>query len=138
MKQCITCGSSYPIDKFTKNRTAKSGYGSKCLSCEAIRSQGKRRKNPASAREAQLRSRYGITSGVYLDLAIGQGNRCKLCLKTNEVPLHVDHCHKSGNIRGLLCRPCNTALGMFQDNIEVLARAIRYLEEAKTKIVPKL
>lgn len=44
-----------------------------------------------------------------------------------EQPLSVDHCHVSGRVRGLLCHRCNTALGLFRDDPEVLKRAIEYL-----------
>ena len=44
--------------------------------------------------------------------------------------LSVDHCHVTGNVRGLLCRACNLALGQFEDNIKTLNKAIKYLEQA--------
>jgi len=43
--------------------------------------------------------------------------------------LYVDHCHSSGKVRGLLCHHCNTALGKFQDSVEVLSSAIDYLRK---------
>ena len=45
--------------------------------------------------------------------------------------LAVDHCHETGKIRGLLCHYCNKALGMFDDNVEILQSAILYLEKHK-------
>jgi hypothetical protein len=47
--------------------------------------------------------------------------------------LAVDHCHTTGKIRGLLCSKCNPALGAFNDNIEILNSAIKYLKEYETK-----
>ena len=43
-------------------------------------------------------------------------------------PAHIDHNHKTGVIRGVLCRNCNSALGLFQDDTEILEKAIRYLK----------
>ena len=54
-----------------------------------------------------------------------QNNNCAIC--GEEVKLHVDHCHKTGKIRGLLCRNCNTSLGKFKDSPEILQNAITYL-----------
>lgn len=60
-----------------------------------------------------------------------QGNKCKIC-ETHESEfdkrLAVDHCHKTGKVRGLLCSSCNTSLGKFKDDPEILRRAINYLE----------
>lgn len=43
--------------------------------------------------------------------------------------LCVDHCHETGEVRGLLCSKCNTAIGMFQEDINVMYRAIEYLSK---------
>lgn len=53
---------------------------------------------------------------------------CDLCGKAVKGTPHVDHCHKTGRFRGLLCRPCNTSLGHFSDDVEKLQRAIDYLQ----------
>jgi hypothetical protein len=68
-----------------------------------------------------------------------QGNTCAICkrkewtratITDNIMALSVDHCHVTGNVRGLLCRACNLALGQFEDNIKTLNKAIKYLEQA--------
>ena len=60
-----------------------------------------------------------------------QNNKCALCLKEKE--LFVDHCHDTGNVRGLLCRECNTSLGKFHDDVNILTRAIDYIIKGKQK-----
>ena len=75
------------------------------------------------------RVRYGITQTKYQSLLNSQNNRCLLCgtkFDSNSKP-HVDHCHASGRVRGLLCNPCNTMLGFAKDNPKTLANAISYL-----------
>jgi hypothetical protein len=53
-------------------------------------------------------------------------------IKGKKIFLAVDHCHAGGHIRGLLCRQCNVGLGNFQDNIQYLKNAIKYLEGSET------
>lgn len=65
-------------------------------------------------------------------MLIHQNNRCKLCdlefdFSSKKTAPHVDHCHETGKIRGLLCNDCNIALGKFNDSVEKLQRAIYYL-----------
>lgn len=55
---------------------------------------------------------------------------CELCGDKQDLSLHVDHCHNSSEYRGLLCGPCNKGLGQFRDNVEVMRKAITYLERS--------
>lgn len=85
-------------------------------------------------REYKLRSQYGITEKDYQALLARQGGVCALCGEENQQPknkpwrrLAVDHCHKTGCVRGLLCTKCNTSLGNLGDTIEGLERALAYV-----------
>ena len=72
---------------------------------------------------------FGITIHQYKEILSKQNNVCKICNKEDPIRnLAVDHCHQTGKIRGLLCQKCNTSLGNFQDSIEILEAAIRYLK----------
>lgn len=75
-------------------------------------------------------SKYGVTLDWYNAQIERQGGRCAICrqVPTGERPWHVDHCHDSGVVRGLLCGPCNTGLGHMRDNPAVLRAAADYLE----------
>jgi Recombination endonuclease VII len=77
--------------------------------------------------DRHLRQKYGLTRDAYDAMVRGQQNRCVLCNKT--VSLVVDHDHVSGKVRGLLCDRCNVGLGCFEDDIDRLERACRYLKE---------
>ncbi len=58
-----------------------------------------------------------------------QEGKCAVCSKVPENKLNIDHCHKTGKIRQLLCRGCNTALGHVNDNIEILEKLILYIKK---------
>lgn len=72
--------------------------------------------------------KLGITPADYYILAERQLWACKICSRIPENKLHVDHCHETGKIRGLLCGGCNVGLGHFSDDPERLANAIEYLK----------
>ena len=88
---------------------------------------------PDYHKDKHLRGVYGITLEQYNSILEFQEYRCCVCGKhESEVPrkrLYVDHCHKSGDIRGLICAHCNTALGMVKDDVEILYRLAAYLNE---------
>jgi hypothetical protein len=78
-----------------------------------------------------LKSRFGISLERYAEILKNQGGVCKICEYAPSATckmLAVDHCHKTGSIRGLLCTYCNTALGLFKDDIKLLKIAIKYLK----------
>lgn len=85
--------------------------------------------------EAYYKRVYGITLEEYLDLAEKQNFVCAICGKEN-FPMNgchsgclvVDHDHKTGKVRGLLCHNCNRALGLFQDSPFLLEKASDYLK----------
>lgn len=71
-----------------------------------------------------------MTLDKYLEMFAKQKHRCGICDTVfNKLPVNlaVDHCHSTGQIRGLLCVSCNTAIGSFKDNIELLNKAVKYL-----------
>ena len=76
--------------------------------------------------ESRLKNRYGITVAEYRQMQADQLYLCCICSREPNV-WQVDHDHKTGAIRGLLCQPCNMALGLFQDSPEVLISAINHL-----------
>lgn len=82
------------------------------------------------ARERSLRP-YGITVNDYDAMLERQGGRCAICGtadpgRSSDV-FAVDHCHETGQVRGLLCYKCNTGLGMFRDDPRQLVTALQYL-----------
>ena len=70
---------------------------------------------------------YGITVADFDQILTAQDGRCACCLKVSGRTLHVDHDHKTGKPRGLLCSNCNTGLGLFGDDPILLRMALEYL-----------
>ena len=72
---------------------------------------------------------YGLTLDQYMELVEKQANRCAICGKKDQHALCVDHDHKTNQIRGLLCRQCNRALGSFLEDPVLLIKAAQYLKD---------
>jgi len=86
--------------------------------------------NYETRRDKTLMSLYGITLADYNSLYTNQHGRCKICEKHFDL-LFVDHCHTTNIVRGLLCGKCNSGIGMLEENIDNLLRAIAYLTREK-------
>lgn len=94
--------------------------------------------NPDKAKSLILKRQFGIVLNDYIEMFEKQGGKCYLCgtlgnvfsdKKNLSTTLAVDHCHKTGKIRKLLCYKCNTGLGLFKDNPSLLRRAAAYIKE---------
>ena len=94
---------------------------------------GRKRRN----RERRRLSRYGMTHAQYLTKYRQQGGKCAICQRPGPPggrtydALVVDHDHKSGKVRELVCRRCNVGLGCFRDDTLWVASALQYLERHK-------
>lgn len=153
-KTCTKCKEVKPISEFNKAKSGKYGVRGDCKECHWLsyknnnndkinqRAREYRKNNPDKIRKnnqkykennkEQLKNKhleklYGITLKEYKQLLKEQNGVCKICGGTCKKDLHVDHCHDTGEIRGLLCVRCNVALGHFQDDITLLQKAIEYL-----------
>ena len=140
-KSCAKCGVIQPVEEFglifSKNKQTKY-RASYCKKCNVIHSRQWRIKNPEKAKTKTQTWRnnhykkYGITLQKYEELVQLQNNLCAICGRPPESRnLHVDHCHKTGKIRGLLCRRCNRGIGILRDSTEIMTKAISYLEKFK-------
>ena len=87
-------------------------------------------------REERLKQVYGLSLQDYEAMVAQQGGVCRVCKTKPARPLFVDHSHASGRVRGLLCHPCNAALGFMRDDPVIAAAAAEYLREAKRKDEP--
>jgi hypothetical protein len=83
-------------------------------------------------REYTLKKKYGITSKQYDEMLHEQDYKCYICQKHEDKldrSLAVDHCHKTGKVRGLLCGNCNRFLGQINDDINTAERLVLYLQK---------
>jgi Recombination endonuclease VII len=88
---------------------------------------------PEAQRAATIKYKYGITLDEYDAMVKRQGGLCAVCKRPpsgRNKHLSVDHCHKTGAVRGLLCYKCNTAAGLLGDDPELAAQLTLYLEGA--------
>ena len=115
-----------------KDPTLISSYAYECKECTRNRVSKNYYKDPSKSRNGDLKRLYGITLEDYDRLLIEQKNLCAICGTDKPGGKHntfqVDHCHSTGNVRGLLCKSCNIALGEFKDDIDILHKAMLYLE----------
>ena len=110
----------------------------RCKTCGLLAIQRRERYCSVRQRDRNLRKRYGVTADQFSFLLDSQGNSCAICgmelntdlsYKGRETKPVVDHCHGTGNVRGILCNGCNLIIGHAKDNIDRLRRAIVYLQE---------
>lgn len=79
---------------------------------------------------ADIKLLYGLTKEKYENILQKQGGHCALCLRTNQ--LVVDHDHVTGQVRGILCLPHNSGLGMIGDDEESVRRVLAYIQNARS------
>lgn len=144
-KICVKCKQKKQQDEFVKNKSRKDGFEKCCKMCwskyysnpankERHSAHHKKYRNKPEvlerSKDIKLQKRYGITLKDYYSILDQQNNRCAICLndKVNGPGrFRVDHDHKTGKVRGLLCFKCNTMLGNAKDDANVLINAAHYL-----------
>lgn len=157
MKICSNCKLEKPLTEYHKKgngfrshcKTCRSKGGrlkSKeiddtklCLRCKEYKNinlfnfksskTGKKKETCRYCESLKHKTKYGITTEQYKQMLVDQNNLCKICNlpESSGRELYVDHNHLTNEVRGLLCNQCNTALGKFKDNPELLRSAIKYL-----------
>lgn len=132
MKQCSSCGEFFPLTYFYRRSDNSNGYRSLCRVCHSAKAKIKNAtaENIEKRRERHRKharfKNYGMTKEQFDEMLIGQNGMCLICGSHMDIP-NIDHDHKTGVIRGLLCHGCNTGLGLFKENVGNLEKAIEYL-----------
>ena len=109
LKSCFKCEDIKPRSEFNNCITNYDGKQSKCRDCEKLR----RYKDKEKLLEYTLLRKYGITIADRDAMFTSQNGKCNIC-NIDNVDLQIDHCHTTGKVRGLLCQPCNMALGSIE------------------------
>ena len=158
-KTCLSCSESLPVTSYHKDKSRKTGLRETCKTCRCKHPEGSLEKQCLACNDTfsvksifgkaqkycgktcqTLHIRYGISEYEYEDMLLSCDNKCMICgeqetskdKRTGKTyALAVDHCHTTGKVRGLLCASCNTAIGLFKDNVDKLKNAISYLNNAK-------
>lgn len=144
---CTKCLKWKRWKSYTPRKKTSTGYFSYCKKCfnkgrrprttkervvAAEYARVYRRDHPEYGRNYMYLWRYGISRKEAIAMLRGQGYACAICgdkLRVkDENKWHVDHDHKTGKVRGILCNCCNTGLGKLGDSVKKVKRAIAYLE----------
>jgi len=127
-KACSVCFRLLPLDAFSKAKGKRKG---RCPECKRCRKEYKAQTREHN-RWVALHRLYGVTKEQFEMMLKSQQGSCKIC-GTDSPGQHgvfvVDHCHKTGKVRGLLCSRCNTSIGQMDHDPGKLQLAIKYLEE---------
>lgn len=149
-KRCSVCEESKPRSHFSANRRNKDGLQYECKPCrkdmKARYLAGKTQAEKDRTAAQRLYQMYGLSVEQFLSMWDDCGGHCQICgiemhsrfvdgeKDDRSTRCNVDHCHDSGEVRGLLCTRCNTALGKMDDDTDRLQKAIDYLSKPSTGI----
>ena len=156
MRTCYKCRKDKKEAEFHKNKSMSGGIAYMCKSCrKRYETQERDKKQWAKYvkgwrgkqgqdffekekivnRNNKIRRKYNITQDQYEAMSAEQDNVCLICGRTEWgtckgtiVRLAIDHDHNTGTVRGLLCRRCNTAIGLMEEDIGLLMSMIEYIE----------
>lgn len=154
MKNCNKCNKNKSLEEFGKDKSSKDGKNRMCMSCVRFKALKWVKENPEKrkaqrhrvyikgkrkAKDQYIRYHYGISIEEFENLFQKQNGVCSICGKPETSKhqrgtlktLSIDHSHRTGKVRGLLCYNCNRGIGHLQEDVLILKRAIDYLGEHK-------
>jgi hypothetical protein len=120
-RTCTMCDEFKPWSEFTPRKEVPSGHTSSCKQCRNARYAN-------TNRASRYQREYDITLEEYEALLEKQNGVCGICKKPQSTFLCVDHDHTTGEVRGLLCTPCNRGLGLLGDTLNSIENAYDYLK----------
>lgn len=126
MQTCRVCSIEKSLNEFPRNYSYKNGVATICKLCSSTDIKFRRDTAP----HVYKASKFNTTPEHMRELL--KITKCEICgdsAPSHRKHLAVDHNHTTGKIRGMLCDPCNIALGKFKDKISLLENAIAYLKE---------
>lgn len=148
--RCSACNQNLQKSAFHCDASKRSGRSHRCKRCEQLRGVKYRQKHRSARRNYVVRHRaeiteqayysyilaqYGLSKAAHTKMLADQKGLCAICerpevsrYKGTLVRLSVDHCHKTGKVRGLLCHRCNTTLGRVSDDPQLLYKMCEYLD----------
>lgn len=136
IKKCGQCRQKKETSEFYKLKSGKFGVAGCCKKCQEAKKKGTAQTYRSSPRGRHIlyinyvKSEYGISEEDLQDLMDVQNGCCAICgqdFGTLKPRYHIDHNHKTGEVRGLLCPYCNTGLGFIESNDGILDKVTKYL-----------
>lgn len=139
MKVCSKCQKSKSLDSFHNRKKSRDGKQAQCKECNIARVKKWQAEHPDKYEanwKKQLENRdyfvrkakaYNIPVDELRQLFVDSAGVCMICSREPQRWLVVDHCHNSLKVRGILCEKCNQALGLLNDDVVTLKKAIEYL-----------
>jgi hypothetical protein len=127
--KCPECGDQDPLNfYYNKNNFRTNAY---CTDCHKRRCSERYHAKTILEKRAGRASIYGLSKEEYIAMYEKQQGLCAICKKepTTKRGLHIDHNHKTGTVRGLLCHSCNVGIGNFMDDPGLLISAIEYISQ---------
>ena len=142
LKWCPKCKEAKPSESFYRSATSNSGTSAHCAICmtDIARERGTRPeikeerhdiyiRDKDKQRNNHLINKYGITLEEYRTMSEAQNDSCFICgKKETSKALAVDHCHRTGKIRSLLCGKCNPAVGFLSDDPDLAQKVLNYIK----------
>lgn len=137
-----------PLSEYWVRKSRGGQPASRCKPCSVEANREWRKINPdyekeryqrekVETRERHLIRKYGVNLADYKAMLADQGGVCAICGRPENGEhysvLHVDHCHTTGRVRGLLCRGCNHMLGHIKDDSGVFLKAVEYLSPKQSE-----
>ena len=130
-KLCCVCKEWLRVEVFNRCEKAHTKLQPACATCQ---SSSAKEMTIRKRRERKIKSLYNLSWETYTKMLEEQDGECKICTRDLSLDVSeggetasVDHCHASGEVRGLLCGSCNRALGLISDSIENAERMVKYL-----------
>ena len=140
-KSCTHCQQSKPLDEYYVRGSGEFGRRSVCKKCQYAKKQARIGKPPKKVAlsgdekyvrmiDRSMKARYGVGIDWYNATLDAQGGGCAICGKPEQSHRrhHIDHCHATGNVRGILCHKCNLDLAPLEDSTWRVA-AEKYLSD---------
>lgn len=132
---CPVCMTVKMQDAFNTSDRGPGRFGRYCIECKKKANRARYIAKGQFEVPAAHRLRvYGLTQEAYMALRAEQGNKCGICgddlLSLKEIEVNVDHDHRTGAVRGVLCCTCNTGLAAFLDDPTLIDKAAVYLAQA--------
>jgi hypothetical protein len=125
---CPDCGES-DIQKFYLDKTGRR-TNARCQQCHKARNTLRWQSKDIMEKRSAKAVKYGLTPEEFFALYKKHDGKCAICGNepTTLRGLHIDHCHNTGKVRGLLCHGCNVGIGSMRDDVVLMRKAIAYIE----------